>query len=148
MKSKVVEKSVQYFKEGLYCSEAILKAFNEEYNLGLNDEFMRIATGFGAGLGASKCLCGSLTGGVMVLSVVKGRKSADESEAPSFESAAKLHDEFRREFNATCCRVLTRPVEWGTPEHHQYCVQFVEKATELTEEILSEGIQVKKNLAI
>jgi len=37
-----------------------------------------MATGFGAGLGAAKCCCGSLTGAVMVLSAVKGRTTKEE----------------------------------------------------------------------
>lgn len=37
--NKTVEKAVQEFCDGgLYCSEAILKAFNDDYNLGLTKE--------------------------------------------------------------------------------------------------------------
>jgi C_GCAxxG_C_C family probable redox protein len=147
--SLVVESAVNYFKDGLYCSEAILKAFNEHYKLGLTDEFLKIATGFGAGLGASKCCCGSLTGGIMVLSLVTGRSSVGESETPAFDTVSALHDRFRRTFGATCCRVLTRPVEWGSPEHHEYCVQFVRGASEMTEDILRENpIKFQKNIAV
>lgn len=138
-----VEDSVHYFKNGLYCSEAILKAFNEHYDLGLAPETLKIATGFGAGLGASKCCCGSLTGGAMVLSLVAGRSTADESETPAFEAVSALHDKFKQEFGATCCRALTKPVEWGAPEHHEYCVQFVSRAAELTDNYLRENL--KKN---
>lgn len=145
----VVEDSVEYFRNGLYCSEAILKAFNEHYKLGLTDEFLKIATGFGAGLGASKCCCGSLTGGVMVLSLVTGRSSKEESETQAFDVVNALHDRFKKTFGATCCRVLTKPVEWGTPEHHEYCVRFVRGASEMTEDILRENLaKIKKNIAV
>lgn len=66
--------SVEYFKGGLYCSEALLKAFDEHYDLGFTPEFRKIATSFGAGIGAAKCACGCLTGGVMMLSLVAGRE--------------------------------------------------------------------------
>lgn len=142
IKSKAVRDSVNLFKNGLYCSEAILKAFHENYDLGLTPEFLKVATAFGAGLGASKCCCGSVTGGTLVLSLVAGRSTPEESETAAFESASTLHDEFKKEFKATCCRVLTKPVEWGTPEHHQFCIQYVERAAEITEEIL----KIKFNL--
>lgn len=144
----VVEDSVAYFRDGLYCSEAILKAFNEHYQLGLTDEFLKIATGFGAGLGASKCCCGSLTGGVMVLSLVTGRASKEESEAPTFDAVNKLHDHFKKTFGATCCRVLTKPVEWGAPEHHEYCVRFVRGAAGMTESILKENLIAIRNITV
>lgn len=134
----VAAASVDYFKNKLYCSEAILKAFNEHYDLNLSAETLKIATSFGAGLGASKCCCGSLTGGVLVLSLVSGRSSAAEPEGPAFQAAATLHDAFKTRFKATCCRVLTKPVEWGAPEHHRYCEQFVYGAAEITAQILAE----------
>jgi len=138
---QVVEDSVQYFRDGLYCSEAILKAFNEHYQLGLSDQFLKIATGFGAGLGGSKCSCGSLTGGVMVLSLVFGRTNPDESEQAAFDTVSALHTDFKDEFKATCCRVLTRNVTWGEPEHHEYCEIFVRRAAEKTNAILQARLQ-------
>lgn len=138
---QVVEDSVQYFRDGLYCSEAILKAFNQHYQLGLPEQFLKIATGFGAGLGASKCSCGSLTGGAMVLSLVLGRVNPDESEQAAFDAISELHDDFKDEFKATCCRVLTRKIVWGEPEHHQYCEMFVKRAAEITDTILQARLQ-------
>ena len=139
---EVAEASVLYFRNKLYCSEAIFKAFNQHYDLGVPEQFLKIATSFGAGLGASKCCCGSLTGGILVLSLISGRSSANESESLAFDAAATLHNEFKNKFHATCCRVLTKPVEWGTPEHHQYCEQFVYSAAEATAEILAKKFGV------
>jgi C_GCAxxG_C_C family probable redox protein len=134
----VAEDSVKYFVNKLYCSEAILKAFNEHYVLGVPDQFLKIATSFGAGLGASKCCCGALTGGILVLSLITGRNSPDEPEGPAFTAASALHDEFKHRYTAACCRVLTRLVPWGSPEHHRYCQQFVYGAAEITAAILAD----------
>lgn len=146
--SGVVEKAINYFKDGLYCSEAILKAFNENYRLGLPEAALKMATGFGAGLGASKCCCGSVTSGVMVLSLVTGRSSKEESEKPAFDAVNTLHDCFKKTFGSTCCRVLTKPVEWGAPEHHEYCVRFVRGAAEMTESILKEKLIAGRDIAV
>lgn len=138
-----VSKSVSYFENGLYCSEALLKAFNEEYALGLAEENLKIATGFGAGLGAAKCCCGCLTGGVMVLSLVKGRNTAEESEDQAFEAVSSLHDQFKEEYKFTCCRALTKNVEWGSDEHTAYCSTIVGRTAELISDILTKKEEVK-----
>ena len=90
-----IQESVDLFNGGLYCSEAILKAFNERYELGLDPSAYSIATAFGAGIGASKCACGAVTGGAMVLSLALGRTSPDQSEDRAFSASAELHDRFR-----------------------------------------------------
>jgi C_GCAxxG_C_C family probable redox protein len=132
----LAEQSVELFKSGLYSSEAILQVFNEHLNLGLSDTAIKMSTGFGAGLGTSKCCCGSLTGTIMVLSAIKGRTSAQESVDEVFALTQVLHDRFKQRFKATCCRVLTKDLEWGTPEHHKHCEQLVYGAVEILVEIL------------
>ncbi len=142
MKSKKEElatQAVNLFRNGLYCSEAILQVFNEELNLGLNNNALRMATGFGAGLGSSKCCCGSLTGAVLVLSAVKGRIDPESSIDELFTLTQELHDRFREKYKSTCCRVLTKPVEWGALEHHQYCEQFVGGAVEILVDIFEKN---------
>lgn len=137
-----IDDSVYYFKNGFYCSEALLKAFNEHYDLGLTSDLLKIATGFGAGFGASKCSCGSLTGGVMVLSLVAGRNSPEESETQAFDVVSLLHDRFKDAFGATCCRSLTKKLEWGSTDHHDYCVKYVEGAAKLVDDILRERLKI------
>ncbi len=135
-KEQLTKEAIKLFREGLYCSEAILQVFNSELNLGLNENALKMATGFGAGIGASKCSCGSLTGAVMVLSAVKGRTSNEQKVDEVFSLTQELHDKFKEKYKATCCRVLTKPVEWGAAEHHQYCEKFVGGAVEILYDIL------------
>jgi cysteine synthase len=133
---KAVELSIKYFRNGLYCSEAILRAFNETYALGLPDGALRIATGFGAGLGESGCTCGAVTGAVMAISLVAGRLKAMESEQLAFQAAKRLHDEFRAGHKALCCRALTKSVAWGSAEHKYLCEKYVIDAAEIADRIL------------
>lgn len=135
-KEELAIQAVDLFKSGLYCSEAILQVFNKELDLGLNDSALKMATGFGAGLGASKCSCGSLTGAVMVLSAMKGRTNIEENVDGVFTLTQEMHDRFKQKYKSTCCRVLTKSVEWGATEHHQYCEQFVGGAVEILIDIL------------
>lgn len=129
--------AVGFFRNGFYCSEAILQTYNRHLDLGLNETALRMASGFGAGLGAAKCTCGSLTGAVMVVGALKGRVKTSESEKEVFELTKELHDRFKVKFKSTCCRVLTRDLIWGTPQHHEFCDRFVYGAVEILEEILN-----------
>jgi len=138
-KEDLAVQAIDLFKSGLYCSEAILQVFNKYLNLGLNDTAIKMATGLGAGLGAARCSCGSLTGAVLVLSAVKGRTSINDSVDEVFALTKELHDRFKHKYKATCCRILTKSVEWGEPEHHQHCEQFVGGAVEILVDILEKN---------
>ncbi len=138
------ERAVKLFKGGLYCSEAILQVYNKKLRLGLNDNAIKMATGFGAGFGASKCCCGSLTGAIMVLSAVKGRTDSKENVDDVFALTRELHNRFKKRYKATCCRVLTRNVEWGSAEHHRHCEKLVNGAVVILEDILKNNRKDKK----
>lgn len=133
----IANQAVELFKQGLYCSEAILQTYNKNLNLGFNEKALKMATGFGAGLGTAKCVCGSLTGAVLVIGAIKGRIKASESEKEVFDLTRELHDRFKDRFKTTCCRILTRDVEWNTPEHIEFCSRYVYETVEILEEILN-----------
>jgi C_GCAxxG_C_C family probable redox protein len=129
--------SNELFNGGLYCSEAILQVFNSELNLGLTENALKMATGFGAGLGASKDCCGALTGAVLVLGAVKGRISKDESVADVFAATQELHSRFVEKFGSTSCSALTEPIEFGGPDHLPYCNKFVAESVVIIADILN-----------
>lgn len=131
-----VTHALELFRDGLFCSEAIVQAFNSDLTLGLDEAVVRAATVFGAGFGGAKCSCGSLTGALVVLGAVNGRTTADQPVDLLFSQTTELHDAFRKKFGQVCCRWLTRQQEWGTPEHHAYCERFVRGAAEILHEIL------------
>ncbi|MFZ3132202.1 MAG: C-GCAxxG-C-C family (seleno)protein [Desulfosporosinus sp.] len=131
-----MELSLKYFRNGLYCSEAVIKAFNEVYKLGLQENAKKMATGFGLGLGEAGCACGAVTGAVAVLGLVAGRTKVYESERIVHLATKQLHDHFRAKHKAICCRVLTKSVDWGSAQHKKLCEQYVIEAATLTDDIL------------
>ena len=133
--------SVRYFQNGLYCSEAILRAFNEVYQLGFPPDQYKVSTPFGSGLGESGCSCGAVTGAAMVLGLVCGRTHNYESERVSFTAVNELHDKFRQAHGALCCRVLTRHVEWNSAEHKLQCEELVRDAAEICEDIIQRELK-------
>ncbi len=130
------ELSLHYFKNGLSCSEAVLKGFNEKYNLGLPEHCYRIASGFGAGMGESGCACGGVTGCTMIFGLIAGRKKAYESNRMAFLAVHELHEKFRTKNRSICCRALTKSVEWFSAEQKRLCEGYVLTAAQITEEIV------------
>ncbi len=93
--------------EGLYrsgkmhCAEAVLAAVKNNFLPAAEDDIVRFAAGFGGGPGAG-CICGAVSGGTMALGlVVQGDRKR------VMELTKELHHWFKKEYGATCCRVLT-----------------------------------------
>lgn len=61
------------------CSEKILRGANRVYALGLDEKALKLASGFGGGMGIG-LVCGALTAGVMVLSALYVKERAHESD--------------------------------------------------------------------
>lgn len=129
----------QHFKAGYNCAESVVRAFRDFYNLDISDEALKLASGFGGGLGHAGCMCGALSGATMVLGMFQGRSSNDQSRGPIYGSAQEFHDIFANQFGATCCRVLN-PHEFGTPEQRRTCL----KLTGTTAELLLNYLQEKR----
>ncbi|GMO22469.1 MAG: hypothetical protein Ta2B_01500 [Termitinemataceae bacterium] len=128
----VANLSLRYFRSGYFCSEAILRAFNELYNLGLDEKYYKIASGFGSGMGESGCSCGAITGSVMVLGLIVGRSKNYQSEKVVYEAVRELHDTFRANHGALCCRILTKNVIWNSAEHKTLCEDYVLDAAQIS----------------
>lgn len=62
----------------LNCAEKILYGANWAYDLKLQPETLKLASGFGGGMGVEST-CGALTGGVMVLSHLYVKQYGHES---------------------------------------------------------------------
>ena len=127
------------FKGGLNCAESIVHTFNEMLNSPLNPEALKMATGFGGGLGHAGCMCGALTGSVMVLGLFKGRNDPGDSREPAYNLAHDFHDRFIQKYEVTCCRALNTH-EFDSQEHLRQCL----KLTGGTAKLLMEFIQEKK----
>lgn len=130
----------QTFREGYNCSEAIVRAFRSALQLDISDEELRMASGFGGGLGHAGCLCGALAGSIMVLGILQGRDNNAQSREPVYISAQQFHDLFRKKFGATCCRALN-PHPFDSKEHLRNCI----KITGNTAELLSDYIKDKNS---
>ena len=91
-------------KEDLNCAEKILWGANTAYNLGLDKEALKLASGFGGGM-AIQDKCGALTAAIMVLGKLFVKERAHESEKIK-ELTIELFDEYNREMSSIDCKPL------------------------------------------
>ena len=90
--------------EDLNCAETMLHAANRAYGLGLSPESLKLAAGFGGGMGFEG-LCGVLTGGSMVLSAMFVQQRGHESELIK-QLNREFVDAFRARMNSVDCAPL------------------------------------------
>lgn len=132
--------ALKYFRNGYNCGEVMLKAFNEAHNLGYPADAYKAATGFGLGLGGSGCVCGSVTGAVMVLGLICGRNKIFESERTVYTAVNELHRRFTEKHKCLCCRALTKNVKWNSAGHKTLCESYVLDAASILEDIIEKTL--------
>jgi C_GCAxxG_C_C family probable redox protein len=135
-KKLFAENALNLFKSGFSCSESILHAANNSFNLALNDTAIKMATGLHGGIGGSKCCCGALTSSAMVISAFKGRTNAGESTEELNALIQELYKIFIKKNKSACCRVLTKSVDWAKPERRKLCECFVYETAEILADIM------------
>lgn len=92
---------LKFHKDGYNCSEAILKAVNEEKNLKIP---VAMATPFGSGMGVGGP-CGAVTGAVMVLGSIYGREDSTV-KSESGKHARTLIKELKEKYGTIDCKAL------------------------------------------
>lgn len=141
-----VEEAVACFKEGFVCSQAVLLAYSVQ--LGLDrDTALKIADGFGGGIGRMGETCGAVTGAFMVIGLKHGRIAVEDAQA--HEKTYGLVNEFVHRFKSRNRSVVCRELlscDISTPEGLQnarqqnlfatICPGYVRDAAEIIEEIL------------
>ncbi len=60
------EHAAEQFRAGLNCSQAVLGEYAEEFGVDFASA-LRIACGFGGGMGRMGCTCGAVTGAITVI---------------------------------------------------------------------------------
>lgn len=135
-----------YRNRDFYCSEAIVKAIKDEFDLPISDDIIKMASGFPVGIGGSGCSCGAVVGGIMAIGLFFGRSEAKDRKVNKAMALSKeLHNTFTNRHNYLCCKLLTKDMTLGSPEHLNQCVNFTGEVAEETAKIIIRelGLEVK-----
>jgi len=141
------EQAMSKFAEGYNCAQSVFNAFCED--LGIEpDKALKIAGGFGGGMGRKGEVCGAVTGALMVLGVRYGRgeKEADTARDIAYGRTRELMDEFARKHGSYLCRTLLNDCDLTTAEGRKFfaendlsskvCKPCVQSAVEILETML------------
>lgn len=111
------EKAIACF-EDFNCAQSVIATCGPE--LGLDRESaLRVAGGFGGGMGRLGEVCGAVTGAFMVIGLKHGKSSPEDDVNETKEKAYALVYEFGNRFRACNGSILCRELlgcDPGTPE--------------------------------
>jgi C_GCAxxG_C_C family probable redox protein len=108
--SEKTERAKQLHEQGYGCAQAVLTAFADDF--GLEESLsLKLATGFGSGMGRMCEVCGALTGAFMVIGLKYGKEKSDgtrygtETET-TYRLVADLARKFQDKNGSIYCREL------------------------------------------
>lgn len=144
------EKALDYYLGGFNCSQSVIASFADV--LKIEEEVaLRMASGFGGGMGRLQHTCGAVTGAFMVIGFMRGKFKEGDDEAK--EITNKLIQEFSHKFaevnGSINCKSLIKydlNSEEGRQEadkadvFYKKCSNYVSLAVDLLEEILLKEI--------
>lgn len=118
---KKSELAVATFEDGYNCAQSVFSVFCED--LGIEaDAALKIATGFGAGMGRKGEVCGAVTGGIMVLGAQHGRGENEDRDVTyaTYARTRDLMDQFAARHGTCLCRQLLNGCDLTTEEGQAY----------------------------
>jgi len=73
------KEALDYFRNGFNCAQAVFTPFAKEN--GISESLaLKIACGFGAGMGRLQATCWAVTGAYMAISVKQGKSLGDKGD--------------------------------------------------------------------
>ncbi len=136
------------FDSGLYCAESVLTVVANHYNV-QSDFIPGIATGLCSGMGRTCGTCGALTGGILAVNLIHGRKTADDSVDRSYAAVQGLIKQFTELYGTTNCAELLNcdlgtasgQQKFTSQKLHRRCREYTGMAADLS---INEIEKIKK----
>ena len=138
----------QYHQDGFNCAQSVVGAFQDL--LGMDEkQAMAMAGGFGGGVGGSHAeLCGAVSGGVLVLSLLHPHTDGEDraGKVRLYAQAKEFRRRFQEVFGLTRCGDLLR-ARPGVTERNPasqrlgvtaHCDNMIVTAVEILEQMLQE----------
>jgi C_GCAxxG_C_C family probable redox protein len=137
--------AVEEFKSGLNCSQAVLGHYAEDNGLSL-EPALRMAAGFGGGIGRTGGVCGAVSGAIMAIGLMSPASNPRDTAAKSqiYGLVRSFLEEFAARNGSTLCRELLG-CDISTPEgyelaagqglFHTRCPQYVQDAIDILDDM-------------
>lgn len=140
--------AVARFLGGYNCAQSIVYAFSDALEIDKNLA-LKMACGFGAGMGRKQEVCGAVSGGIMVIGLKYGRGENDDRKVmdAAYIKVRELMDRFSEKYGTFICRELVGGCELTTEEGQRHfkekdllqkiCKPCIESVAEILEDIIS-----------
>ncbi len=141
-----VDQATTLFQQGFICSQAVLAAYAPDFDLPY-ETALKIAAGFGGGMGRSGEVCGAVSGAIMVIGLHTGLIEPGNSATKenTYALTQQLIAQFKERHGSIACRDLLG-CDLGQPEglHHareaqlftRRCPLFVRDAAEIVSALI------------
>jgi C_GCAxxG_C_C family probable redox protein len=141
------EIAVNKFKSGYNCAQSVLFSYADRLNIP-PDLALKLATGFGGGMGRKQEVCGAVTGGILVLSLLYGRGEKEERAVQdvTYAKVRTLMNDFAEKHQTCICRQLLDGCELLTPAGQERfksdnliekCCQYINSTVNILEKIVT-----------
>ncbi len=139
-----IDVALSRLAEGFNCSQAVFSSYAD----GIDEETaLKIASGFGGGMGRMAGTCGAVTGAFMVLGLRFGGITPDqEAKERIYEEVREFANRFKARNGSLLCRDLLS-CDVSTPEGYEAakesglfatsCPKYLRDAAEILEEMLA-----------
>jgi C_GCAxxG_C_C family probable redox protein len=140
------QKALDYYSKGFNCSQSVIASFADILNID-EEVALRIASGFGGGMGRMQETCGAVTGAFMVIGFLRGKYKDGDNEAKELTDnlIQEFSNKFAKEHGSVNCKSLIkfdlntkegRKEAENTKVFQKKCTYFVKFAVDLLEEII------------
>jgi C_GCAxxG_C_C family probable redox protein len=141
------EIAVDKFLSGYNCAQSVLYSYCDDLQLDKNTA-LKLACGFGGGMGGKEEVCGAVAGGIIVIGLKYGRGLADGRPATeqTYKLARELMNRFAEMHSSYICRKLLNDCDIMTEEGKKYfkendlinkkCKECVKSAVQILDDIL------------
>jgi len=140
------ERAADSFARGFNCSQSVLAAYAEQFGL-TEEQALKVAGGFGGGMGRMAETCGAVTGAIMVIGLKFASTTPGDMQGK--ENAYAVVREFVHRFKGRNVTVLCRELldcDISTPEGmkraqqekliKKYCPKLIQDAAEILDQLI------------
>lgn len=141
------------FSLGYNCAECVLEAVITNVETGLPRDVLKLATGFGGGVGLFGDTCGAIAGAILAVGAVYGRSKLPDCEGKEAIKLAvdqlygkpglyrifnQIPNRIKKKYGNTLCRDLTIKWHdnWLCKEHALSCRELITDAAGIAAELI------------
>ena len=137
-REEIEKRAFNYFQSGFNCAEAVSKTMTELFSKEPALDIPKVATGFGGGIGGTKCeaTCGAVSGGVIALGLLFGRMEKSVDKQRVYDLASEFRIRFIDKSGSNNCQTILN--SFGVQENMFKCKKLTAEAVGMLHILLDE----------